>query len=181
MNSVPLHLHRLRLRLGFAGLAGLAVATGGLVGYLFAVLPAERQAQFRAEQLLLSRSQPDTSPVAQPARAGGDAALAEFYGQFPVMRDLPERLKTLHALARKHEIALDRADFKLSRAEGEKLLRYEITLPARSRYRDLRSFIEEAAHRLPTMGLNNLTLKREAVEDSMVQARLNFILYLSAN
>ena len=31
------------------------------------------------------------------------------------------------------------------------------------------------------MGLSEISLKREAVGDSMVQARLNFILYLSDN
>lgn len=181
MNAVPLHLHRLRHRFGFSGLAGLAVAVGGLAVYLFAVLPAERQAQSGTAQLLQLRMQPEATAVAEPSRRGDGAALAEFYGQFPAMHVLPNLLKTLHALAQKHGIALARADFKFSRAEGDKLLRYEITLPVRSSYPDLRSFIEEAAHQLPTMGLSEINLKREAVGDNMVQARLNFVLYLSDN
>lgn len=181
MNAVPLHLYRLRHRLGFAGLAGLAVAAGGLAVYLFAVLPAERQAQSGAAQLLHLRMQPKTPSVAEPSRRGDGAALAEFYGQFPAMHTLPGLLKTLHALAQKHGITLARADFKFSRAEGEKLLRYEITLPVKCSYLHLRSFIDEAARKLPTMGLSEISLKREAVGDSMVQAKLNFVLYLSDN
>lgn len=181
MNDALLHFYRLRYHLGLSGLAGLVVAAGGMAIYLFAVLPAERQAQSSAAQLLHLRMQPAATSVAEPSRRGDGAALAEFYGQFPPMHALPDLLKTLHALAQKHGIALDRADFKFGRTEGDKLLRYEITLPVKCGYLDLRSFIDEAARQLPTMGLGGISLKREAVGDSMVQARLNFILYLSDN
>jgi hypothetical protein len=61
MSDVLLHLYRLRHRLGFAGMAGLAVAVGGLVAYLFFVLPAERRAQSSAEQLLHLRMHSETA------------------------------------------------------------------------------------------------------------------------
>lgn len=181
MNTVLLNLHRLRYRLGFAGLAGLAVAAGGLAIYLFAVLPAERQAQFGAAQLLHLRMQHKTTSVTEPSRSGDGAALAEFYGQFPVMRTLPDLLETLHALAQKHGITLGRGDFKFGSAEGGKLLRYQITLPVKCSYPHLRSFIDEAAVKLPTMGLSEISLKREAVGDNLVQAKLDFTLFLSKN
>ncbi len=181
MNAVLLNLHRLRYRLGTFGLAGLAVAIGGSVIYLFAVLPAEQQAQSSAAQLLHLRMQPKTTSVAEPSRIGDSAALAEFYGQFSAMHALPDMLKTLHALAQKHHITLDRGDFKFGNAEGDKLLRYEITLPVKCSYPDLRSFIDEAARNLPTMGLSEINLKREAVGDNMVQAKLAFVLFLSGN
>jgi Tfp pilus assembly protein PilO len=180
VKAVLLHLYRLRHNLGFAGLAGLAVAAGGLALYLLAVLPAERRAQSSAEQLLHLRMHSETA-VAELSRIGDDAALGEFYGQFPVMQDLPEMLKTLHALAQKHGITLDSGDFKFGNIEGDKLLRYEITLPVKCSYPNMRSFVEEAAHKLPTMGLSEINLKREAVGDNMVQAKLDFVLYLSEN
>ena len=179
MNDALLHFYRLHYHLGLAGLAGLAVVAGGLAIYLFAVLPAERQAQSSAAQLLHLRMQPVATSVAEPSRKGDDAALAEFYGQFPAMRDLPDMLKTLHALAQKHDITIDRGDFKFGSTEGDKLLRYEITLPVKCSYLHLRSFIEEAARKLPTLGLSEINLKREAVGDNIVQAKLAFILFLS--
>jgi len=181
VNAGLLNLYRLRYRLGLTGLAGMAVAVSGLAIYLFGVLPLERQAQFSANKLLQLRMHPRTTAVVEPSRRGDGAALAEFYGQFPAMHTLPDMLNTLHTLAHKHEITLAHGDFKFVSAEGEKLLRYEITLPVKCSYPQLRSFIAEAARMLPTMGLSEISLKREAVGDSLVQAKLNFILYLSDN
>lgn len=181
MNPLLLGLFRLRLRLGLAGLAGLVVAVGGLAIYLFAALPAERRAQSNAEKLAQLRAQPVLPALAEPPHATDDAALAEFYSQFPAMRDLPDLLKTLHQLARKYEIPLERGDFKFGNVEGDKLLGYEITLPVTGSYPQLRGFIDEAARKLPTMGLSEISLKREAADESLVQARLGFILYLSDN
>lgn len=181
MNHVVLHLYRIRHHLGLAGMAGLAVGFSGLLIYLFAVLPVERQAQSGAERLSRMRSQPGITSVVEPSRMGEAETMARFYAQFPPMHNLPELLKKLHALAQKHEVALDRADFKFGSAEGERLLRYEITLPVKSSYPHLRSFIDEASRKLPTMGLSEITLKREAVGDNLVQARLNFVLYLADN
>lgn len=181
MNAVLLNLYRLRYRLGFFGLAGIAVAVIALAMYVFSVLPAERQVQAGAVQLHNLRMHPESTAVAEPSRRGDSAALAEFYGQFPGMDHLPEQLNTLHALAHKHGIVLPRGDFKLVSAEGDKLLRYEITLPVKCSYPQLHSFIDEAAGKLPTMGLNEISLKREAVGENMVQAKLGFILYLSEN
>lgn len=181
MNPLLLGLRRLRLRLGLAGLAGLVVAAGGLAVYLFATLPAERRAQSNAEKLAQLRAQPMLPSPAELPRATDDAVLVEFYSQFPAMHDLPDLLKTLHKLAQKYEISLERGDFKFGNAEGDKLLGYEITLPVVCSYPHLRGFIDEAARKLPTLGLSEISLKREAADDGMVQARLGFILYLSDN
>jgi len=179
VNPVLLNLHRLRHRLGLAGLAGLAAAVAGLAIYLFAVLPAERQSQSRQHQLVQLRMHPKTDSLAVPARKDDGAALDEFYRQFPAMTSLPDLLDRLHAVAEAHEITLDHGEFKFGNEEGGKLLRYEITLPVKGSYPHLRSFIEEAAHKLPTMGLSEISLKREAVGESLVQAKLDFILYMS--
>jgi hypothetical protein len=180
VSALILHLHRLRYRLGIAGLAGLAVGVAGLALTLLVVLPAERQAQLSAEKLQHLRLQPKTS-VVEPVIKGDSAALAEFYAQFPAMHELPDQLKTLNDLARKHEIKLEHGEFKISSIDGEKLLSYEITLPVKCSYPHLRSFIEAAAVKLPTLGLSSINLKREAVGDNLVQAKLDFILYLSEN
>jgi Tfp pilus assembly protein PilO len=177
---ILLHLYRLRHLLGIAGMAGLAVAAGGLAVYLFAVLPAEQRAQSSAEQLLHLRMHSKTA-VEELSRIGDDGALAQFYGQFPIMQDLPDMLKTLHALAHIHGITLDSGDFKFGNIENDKLIRYEISLPVKCSYPNLRSFVEDAAHKLPTMGLSEINLKRETVGDNLVQAKLDFVLYLSEN
>lgn len=181
VNITLLNLHRLRQLLGVAGLAGLALAIAGLAIYMLAVLPAERQAQAKVEQLAHARMQPASAAVTAPVHMGDRDVLAQFYGQFPAMRNLPDMLQLLHALARKHEITLERGDFKFGKTEGDKLFRYQITLPVKCSYLNLRGFIDDAAHKLPTMGLSEISLKRESVGDGAVQAKLDFVMYLSDN
>lgn len=179
MNPVLLHLLRLRHYLGWSGLAGLVAAVAGLAIYLFAVLPAERQLQLRQYELVQLSTHPKLDSLAKPARKDDGTALEEFYRQFPAVTSLPDLLDTLHALAEAREITLDHGEFKFGNEQGGKLLRYEITLPVKGSYPHLRSFIDEAAHKLPTMGLSEISLKREAVGDALVQAKLDFVLYMA--
>ena len=176
MNAVLMHLHRLRHHLGLGGIGGLAAAMAGLAIYLFAVLPAEQLLQSSQDQLAKLRERPRAEAIAEP---DDSASLDTFYRQFPAMTSLPDLLDTLHTAAETQQIRLDHGEFKFGSGGEGKLLSYEITLPVKGSYTHLRSFIDVIAQKLPTMGLSGISVKREAVGDGQVQAKLNFILYLS--
>lgn len=179
MNRLLRHLDRLLHYLGALGLAGLAMVIAGLAVYFFLAQPAMQQAAAGQRQLAWLRAHPAPAMRQAAKEPGGAEALAEFYRQFPPAAELSGIIEQLHQLAREQGVTLRLGEYKLD-AEGQgRLLRYEILLPVDAGYPQLRRFIDAAGRRFPTLGLKDVSFKREVVGNRTVQTRLNFMLYLS--
>lgn len=179
MKALLRQLDRLRHTLGVAGLTGLALMLAALAIYWLLARPALQQDASRQQQLAWLRAHP-APVVVQPARQpDAAAALASFYAQFPPATQLSEVTEQLHRLAREQGVTLSLGEYKLDGAGQGRLLRYEILLPVAAGYPQLRRFIDAAGRRFPTLGLKDVSFKREAVAQHTVQTRLNFVLYLS--
>lgn len=169
-------LRRARRRLGWPGLAGLALLGLGLVFYAGVNLPERLRAAGLQQQVAAARSQAATR--ASPAAMGPEARLAAFYGEFPVRETLPGWLEKIYAAGNTAALALDRADYKLNPDRDSRLLRYEVDLPVRGSYVQIREFIRTVLAEVPTIALRDLQLQRSAIGDPEVEARIRFILYL---
>ena len=71
------------------------------------------------------------------------------------------------------------ADYRMVRETDLKLARYEMVLPVRGKYSQLRGFIADALRTVPAMALADVALKRAGVESELLEANLKFNLYLS--
>lgn len=179
MNMLLRSISILRHYLGIAGLAGLGLALAGLAAYFLMVQPAMEQASSRLQQLDWMRTHPEALMRKVAKEPDAAEALDQFYGQFPRAAELSATIEQLHKLAREHGITLRLGEYKLD-AEGQgRLMRYEILLPVDAGYPQLRGFIDAAERRFPTLGLKDVSFKREVVGNRTVQTRLNFVLFLS--
>ena len=59
------------------------------------------------------------------------------------------------------------------------LARYQILLPVRATYPQLRRFLASAMGELPALGLEDLDLQRKQVADTELEGRIRMTLYLS--
>jgi hypothetical protein len=82
-------------------------------------------------------------------------------------------------VAEQSEVQISGSEYRMVREKEWKLARYEIVLPVRGRYPQLRAFIADALRAVPAMALVDVAIKRENVESELLEARLRFNLYLS--
>lgn len=109
---------------------------------------------------------------------GLEAQLAEFYGKFPKETCSPQWLEKLVALAEKRGLTLNDGEYKATRDKTGKLLRYQMTLPVKGEYPQIRKFLSDLPGALPAVALENVQFERPKVADPKVEAKIKLALYL---
>ncbi|RJP72654.1 MAG: pilus assembly protein PilO [Comamonadaceae bacterium] len=138
-----------------------------------------------------ARAQAEAARMAQAAQReqlarqpdpGADQAsrLAEFQRQLPDAAAALEAVQVIHRSAAEHGVALATGEYRLLREGGTRLQRYQITLPADGAYPALRAWMADVLNTLPTIALDELSLSRDAVGATQVEARVRWSFYLRA-
>ena len=165
------------LKLRWPGLLGLALLLFALAFLALGVLPVRaRLAALEAERGQLSARLGSRGPGTEPATQGSQ--LANFYGFFPGAQALPELLRAIQRAAETHGLRLDKGEYRLSQEGNFPLARYLVTLPLRGGYSEVRGFVNDVLDTVPAAALEDMTLKRQAIGDSRVEARVRFVLFL---
>jgi hypothetical protein len=170
-----MNARRLLRRLGAPGIAGIGVLAACAAMYASTQRPLEaRVAAGRAA--LESR--------AERAAAGGgaplspEAGLEAFYRFFATGVGAERQLDRLFALARSHQLELLQGSYRYNRAPGEKLARYEVTLPVKGTYAQIRRFLAAVLNEIPVASLDRIAFERKRAADTQVEASIRFTLFL---
>ncbi|MGE7989560.1 type 4a pilus biogenesis protein PilO [Pseudomonas sp. NPDC089554] len=181
MRVPSLILHEAVSRLGRAGLAGVLVALLSVLLALAGVLPQWQavralQASEADAQVQVQRVQRGELKVAaKPEHQALDSLRQQLPGQ-PQASELIERL---YHLANAERISLARGEYALGIDPKTQLARYQIILPVRGSYPQIRGFLQALLGQLPTLVLEDLELQRKRIGDSELNGRLRMTLYLS--
>lgn len=120
--------------------------------------------------------------LAGPDRGGRgnarDDQLANFYAFFPPLTTLPDWLERIYAAAEKNGVQLDTGEYKLLQETNRKLARYQLTLPVRGSYTQVRGFIADVLTDVPAAALDDVGFRREAVGNAVLDTRIRFTLYM---
>nr|MCU0870657.1 hypothetical protein [Burkholderiales bacterium] len=138
----------------------------------------DAQAQVAELRARLRAAGPVLAPGTPEALARDATPLDTFHAWFPPTSSLPEWIGRLHTAARRNGLALDASQYRLQVTRGARLARYEITLPMRGTYPQLRGFVAEALAKIPAAALEEAQFKRDAVAAPGLEAQLRFALYL---
>lgn len=115
----------------------------------------------------------------QPDPAADQATrLAEFEARLPQAPAALQAVRHMHRSAAEHGVVLASGEYRLVPEPGGRLQRYQITLPAEGSYPDLRAWMADVLNELPSMALDDISLKRNAVGETQVQARVRWSFYL---
>jgi len=168
------------LRLGTAGKTGIGLLAFSVVFFIAAVLPRQEESSELMDKAQAMQVRMRTEPVSAPDRKPeGDEALQIFYAFFPRIDSSPLWIKELVQVAEQREVQISGSEYRMVREKDWKLARYEIILPVRGRYPQLRAFIADALRAVPAMALVDVAFKRENVGSELLEARLRFSLYLN--
>ncbi|MBI4205211.1 MAG: hypothetical protein HY527_09310 [Betaproteobacteria bacterium] len=170
-------LRRIRDELGVIGLASIGLLAGAAFFLFFALRPLEaRNGDLERQLAVNSRQNLSSDPTF--IRASTPAAkIAAFYHFLKTEQQPTDWLARLHAAGQATGVELRSADYRLQKT-GTRIERYEITLPVRGNYAQIRAFLENALAGIPVLSLDEVKFRKERASDASVQAELRLTLHL---
>lgn len=171
---------QVRRVLGLPGVLGVGVLAAVLAYGGAGMLPMERELQAMRDDVRRIEAERASGPSARDlATADPSLLLAGFYRYFPASKDLPGTVLAIHERASAEGLALDTGEYRLTREPSLRMLRYQITLPVKASYPKVRRFIERTLFEVPGLSLDDVSLRREAIGEAAVEARVQFSLFLA--
>jgi hypothetical protein len=180
-------LLRIRWRteqLGIPGKIGLGLLVFSIVFFAAAVLPRQAESSALMMQAEAMQARVKAEPVAHEGKGirpkmSGSQALKVFYAFFPNTDSTPFWIGEVTQAAAKHGVEINGTEYRMDREQEVKLARYEMVLPVRGQYPQIRGFVADTLRAVPAMALVDVAIKRESVESDLLEANLKFNLYLS--
>ena len=181
MIALRWQLRRWAAILRWQGLAGLVLAAAAAALYFAGIDPGKAQISRLREEALsvrqFARTQPDAAAMTPRTN---EAWLQKFYALLPARTSAPDWLRIVFSAARAQSLILERAEYRMKLGKSGRLVTYEIGLPVRGSYVQIRNFIADVLERIPAVALDEIILKRDAIGDARIDASIRFTLFLNA-
>ena len=173
-------LRRVFRHLGWPGVLGVALALLA-VAVTLSVVQAKttRLAELKRESVSLKTRIEQAAKSGIP-ETGSQAELAQFYDFFAGAH-LTEWLNKLYAAAAAQKLVLEQGEYRITPDKSGKLARYQITLPVKGSYLQIRQFVAQALADVPVAALEDINFKRETIGTTQLEARIKFTLFLGAD
>lgn len=167
------------IRLSRAGSVGLGLFALCLTFYLSALRPAQnRLAQLQANMLSLHEKIRNTANSLRSNQDAPAEQLVTYYKFFPAQTTTPDWLNKIYAAARSQNLQLEQGDYRANREKAGKLIRYQITLPVKGTYLQLRQFVAAVLTEIPAASLDQISFERQKIGDEVIEAKIRLTLYL---
>ena len=170
-------LRHMWARLPWKQLNALWLLLGVAVLYGLFVYPLYAQRDDLKQRL---RTENIASMAHHPQVPDRQEQLAAFYDYFPAEGQMVEILARLHDAAPRRNLSLPQGEYRLVGGTSQPLMRYEMVLPVKGNYQDIRGYVSDVLMEQPGIALDALTLMRENNTRVGVDAELHFTLYVRA-
>lgn len=179
MRRLTWWLQHLMFRLGWPGVAGSALLLVS-AGVHWGILTKEvvRQDDLRALSLVLTSTLKERQN--QPTAPDGAESLARFSETLPAStaQQRTEVIAKLQSAALAEGLAPEEMSFLLNEATGQPFVGFDMVLPVKGSYVQLRRFVARALSDNPALALEGVTFNRQSVSDATLEAQLHFTLYM---
>jgi len=170
-----------RVGRGFTWPAALALALLAFEAafYLFTVVPMlDELARLRA-QILSQQTGTTQASQTSPINTDPRVDLAKFYAALGRPANAPDMLRRLHLNAEDQGLVLLQAEYRPVPDSEGKLVRYQILLPAKGTYPEIRRFLSQASRELPGLAIDGINFQRQQIGDAVLEAQIKLTLFLS--
>lgn len=180
MRIPRLIVHEYLQGLGVPGLLGAGLLLVATVYAVAGLLPAwhrlqqlEQQTRDASEYLARVEDGSLAAPVV-PQRQ-----LDDFRSKLPSQPLATVAIDRIYALAAQEHISLARGEYALGVDPRTHLARYQILLPVRGSYPQLRRFLHALLGQLPAVVVEDVEFQRKKIADTELTGRIRMTLYLS--
>ena len=161
-------MKRLLDRIGFAGVAAIALLALSIAFSNFVVRPLEGKNSLLVERFSKGGRK------AEAALPG--EKVAAVYQYLSKEESTTDWLAKLHGIGTATGIQMRAANYKTLPADG-RIVRFEIVVPVSGSYGQIRDFLKRSAAEIPVMSIDQVTLKRQE-KSSALQAELRLTLHM---
>ncbi len=162
---------RLRQLVGWNGAVGLML----IFVSLWVVAALRWAAPPTPAELTTSPSLATGAAVVESQRAAPQQDVA-----IPPVSAVPLLLTRIQRTAVAHGLGWARADYRLNPATDEVPASLDVKCVLKGSYPNVRAFVTDVLLDVPTLTLRQFNLSRPGIETSEVEAKLSFVVYLSA-
>ncbi|WP_019143020.1 type 4a pilus biogenesis protein PilO [Noviherbaspirillum massiliense] len=182
MNRHKLLLAERLRRLGWPARIGIALLASAAAFHFSVHQPMQLRLARLEQEAVAARKTAATVARDQAGREvrSIDARVDAFYQYFPAKKATPDLLNTIYRAAAQQTIQLTQGEYRIQPSKVDKLLGYQVSLPVRGSYAQIRKFIVQVLREVPAASLDELSFKREAIDSTEVEAKVRLTLYLRA-
>jgi hypothetical protein len=178
--NAPLFLRHDGMRLGWPGSLGMCGVALGVAFAVAIVVPARQRAEAARLSVAAMQGQPAAGASKRDKVLSPGEQLAAFYAFFPSELDAPDAIGKIVAIARRHGLSLQQAEYKAERDKTGKLTRLQMSLPFRAAYAPIRQFLSTLRTEMPAVALEQVQFERQKVGDAVIDAKLRLVIFLRA-
>lgn len=176
MRPLPARFSAAVAALGWPGILGLGLLAFCAAFYASTVGPGQaRLGELRAEAARQDRKRP---PTLDEDPGYSREALNAFYAFFPPGNHLSEQIGKIYRAAQGQALQLERGDYRATSDGAGQLTRYQISLPLKGSYTQVRKFVAAVLVDVPHLSLESIQFERQRAGDPAVEARVKFVMYL---
>jgi len=136
-----------------------------------------RMSRHAASQLQQALSAPTQSKPAS-AKPLAERHLIRFYDELGERSYVEQQINTLFAIGERAGLTLRQGEYKMAFDKAGGFYTYQVTLPLKGTYSQLRQFSEQTLLQVPFAALDEINFKRDLVANRNLEARLRFTFYL---
>ena len=173
--SVAILQYKLR-QLGWQGWLGMLLLTLSLVTIVLVTIPRTQNLQQLTNDIVALKVHQNRG-VTTPKSDTQFDKVKKFYTLLPRQLDANQKVAEILHTANKSGLIANKVEYATQSASSP-LMQYQIKLPVQGSYIQVRQFINHVLNTLPAVALNELSLKREDIATDLVDAKLQFTIYL---
>ncbi|MBC3873730.1 type IV pilus inner membrane component PilO [Undibacterium flavidum] len=177
---------RIQLQMSAHQILGSALLTLMLVniyGYFHFIPNLQHQLIKQSNELTqlkpTIRTAPDSKNIV--SMSTNEQRIASFANNLGQYQSNEQYLQVIFDTANKAGITLSSAEYRPATETNDQFRRYQVTLPLKGSYLQIRQFCRDTLIALPFTSLDEISFKREVIGNSLLEARLRFTLYLTPN
>ena len=107
-----------------------------------------------------------------------ESSLTSFYKTFPPEQSAVDQLEKIYKSADSESLLLLQGEYKLTKEKEGHLESYQITLPVKGSYIQIRKFIAKVMNSVPTAALESISFRRESIAGATLEAKIQFSIFL---
>lgn len=177
-NNMEILHYKLR-QLGWQGFLGASLIILSIGGSVLFTMPKTQEVQQLTNEIDHLKASLSIRPKMEVADTGIDI-VQKFYAFLPRQIEANNKINEILHAATTAGLVANNVEY-LSQYVSPELLQTQIKLPVQGSYIQIRQFINHVLNKLPAVALNDISLKREDIATDLVDARLQFTLYLKRN